>query len=72
MPRGATLVRNTRQNRGHQPGGPTGPVRSGSIADSAAVMAARPPPASSVKPSRMDTPTSMIMPKITSIMVMDL
>ena len=72
MANGATLVRNTRQNSGQAPGGPTKPVSLGLITFRLAVMEVSPPPLPMVLTSRITTPTIMMIPKTTSIMVIDL
>ena len=72
MANGATLVSATSANKCHHPGGPTGAVSLGSIVASVSEILSSPPPALMVKPASNNTPIVMIMPKITSIMVIDL
>jgi len=69
---GATLVRNTSENSGHHPGGPTAEVSFGSIEFSFAEIFARPPEPEIVKIIIMITPNTIMMPKKVSSDAIDL
>ena len=72
MAKGATLVRKTRANSGQAPGGPTAAVSRGSMAARPEVKGPIPPAFWSVLPKSTAEPRHMIIPNMTSIMVMDL